>query len=150
MLALKPATLEVYMRREFAAPRAALFAAWTDERLIARWWASRDYTTVACTMDVRPGGAWSRRLMAPDGKLISERGIYREVVVPERLVFTYSSEGLRIVDRETLVTVTFIDRGPRTVLILRHSELPTEEARAFHDAGWARCLDRFTTNLPES
>jgi uncharacterized protein YndB with AHSA1/START domain len=149
-LTFRPAALEVFMRREFAAPRAALFAAWTDERLIARWWASRDYTTVACAMDVRPGGAWSRRLMAPDGKLISEHGIYREVVAPERLVFTYSSEGARVVDRETLVTVTFIDRGPRTVLTLRHSELPTEEARAFHDGGWARCLDRFTTNLPES
>ena len=143
-LALKPATLEVYMRREFAAPRAALFAAWTDERLIARWWASGDYTTLACTMDVRPGGAWSRRLMAPDGGLISEHGVYREVVAPERLVFTYSSEGARVVDRETLVTVTFIDRGPRTVLTLRHSELQTEEARAVHDGGWARCLDRFT------
>ena len=149
-LAFKPATLEVYMRREFAAPRAALFAAWTDERLIARWWASGDYTTLACTMDVRPGGAWSRRLMAPDGGLISEHGVYREVVAPERLVFTYSSEGARVVDRETLVTVTFIDRGERTVLTLRHSGLPTEEARDFHDGGWERCLDRFTTSLPEN
>jgi len=144
MLALRPTTLEVYLRREFAAPRAAVFAAWTDERLIARWWASRAYTTLACKMDVRPGGAWSRRLMAPDGRLINEHGVYHEVVAPERLVFTYSSEGVHIVDRETLVTVTFIDRGPRTVLTLRHSELPTEEARAVHDGGWARCLDRFT------
>ena len=150
MLALRPAGLEVYMRREFAAPREVVFAAWTDERLIARWWASRAYTTLACKMDVRPGGAWSRRLMAPDGRLISEHGVYHEVVAPERLVFTYSSEGVRIVDRETLVTVTFLDRGPRTVLTLRHSGLPTEEALAFHDSGWARCLDRFTTNLPEN
>ena len=88
--------------------------------------------------------------MAPDGKLISEHGVYHEVVAPERLVFTYSSEGVRIADRETLVTVTFIDRGDRTVLTLRHSELPSEEARAFHDGGWARCLDRFTTGLPEN
>lgn len=100
-------------------------------------------------MDVRPGGAWSRRLMAPDGRLINEHGVYHEVVAPERLVFTYSSEGVHIVDRETLVTVTFIDRGGRTVLTLRHSGLPTEEARDFHDGGWARCLDRFTTSLPE-
>ena len=149
-LALRPAALEVFMRRAFAAPRAFVFAAWTDERLIARWWASRAYTTLACTMDVRPGGAWSRRLMAPDGTLISEHGVYREVVAPERLVFTYSSEGGRIVDRETLVTVTFADRGGHTVLTLRHSELPTEEARTLHDGGWARCLDRFTTTLPES
>ena len=88
--------------------------------------------------------------MAPDGRLISEHGVYHEVVTPERLVFTYSSEGVRIADRETLVTLTFIDRGPRTVLMLRHSGLPTEEALAFHDSGWARCLDRFTTSLPES
>jgi hypothetical protein len=46
--------------------------------------------------------------------------------------------------------VTFIDRGGRTVLTLRHSGLPTEEARAFHDGGWGRCLDRFTTTLPEN
>jgi len=150
MLALHSTTLEVYLRREFAAPRAVVFAAWTDERLITRWWASRAYTTLACKMDVRPGGAWSRRLMAPDGRLINEHGVYHEVVAPERLVFTYSSEGVHIVDRETLVTVTFIDRGERTVLTLRHSGLPTEEARDFHDSGWERCLDRFTTNLPEN
>lgn len=150
MLALRPTTLEVYLRREFAASRAAVFAAWTDERLIARWWASRAYTTLACKMDVRPGGAWSRRLMAPDGRLINEHGVYYEVVAPERLVFTYSSEGVHIVDRETLVTVTFLDRGGRTVLTLRHSGLSSEEARDFHDSGWARCLDRFTTSLPEN
>jgi uncharacterized protein YndB with AHSA1/START domain len=150
MLAPGPATLEVYMRRELAAPRERVFAAWTDARLIGGWWAARSYTTLACTMDVRPGGAWSRRLMAPDGRLISEHGVYREVVAPQRLVFTYSSEGGAIVDRETLVTVTFFDRGERTVLTLRHSGLPTEEALALHDGGWARCLDRFTTSLRET
>lgn len=144
-LVVRPAALEVYMRREFAAPREVVFAAWTNERLIGRWWAARTYTTLACSMDVRPGGAWSRRLRAPDGTLFSEHGIYREVVPPERLVFTYSSAGGRIADRETLVTVTFADRGGRTVLTLRHGALPTEEARAFHDGGWARCLDRLAT-----
>jgi uncharacterized protein YndB with AHSA1/START domain len=149
-LAVRPSTLEVFVRREFAAPREVVFAAWTDERLIGRWWAARTYTTLACSMDVRPGGAWSRRLRAPDGTLLSEHGIYREVVAPERLVFTYSSEGGRIVDRETLVTVTFADRGGRTVLTLRHGGLPSEEARTLHDGGWARCLDRFSTSLPEN
>lgn len=149
-LAVRPATLEVFMRREFAAPHDVVFAAWTDERLIGRWWAPRHYTTLACTMDVRPGGAWSRRLRAPDGGLISEQGVYREVVAPERLVFTYSSEGGRIADQETLVTVTFATRGGHTLLTLRHSGLPNEEARALHDGGWTRCLDRFSTALPES
>ena len=87
-LALKPATLEVYMRREFAAPRAVVFAAWTDERLIARWWAPRGFTTLSCEMDVRPGGLWRRRLRAPDGALVTKYGVYREIAAPDRIVFT--------------------------------------------------------------
>ena len=149
MLAVRPATLEVFMRRELAAPREAVFAAWTSERLIGRWWAPRGYETLACTLDVRAGGAWSRRLRAPDGRLISEHGIYREVVAPERLAFTYNSDGGRVVDRETLVTVTFADRGPRMLLTLRHSELPDEQSRAYHDTGWPHCLDRFAAAVPE-
>ena len=138
------------MRREFAAPREAVFAAWTRRA------ADRPLVGGAHLHHARlhDGCAPGRRLepphAAPDGGLISEHGVYREVVAPERLVFTYSSEGGRIVDRETLVTVTFADRGGRTVLTLRHSGLPTEEARALHDGGWARCLDRFTTTLPEN
>ncbi|HYI04180.1 MAG TPA: hypothetical protein VD858_04790 [Reyranella sp.] len=46
-LAVRPATLEVFVRREFAAPRDVVFAAWTNERLIGRWWAARTYTALA-------------------------------------------------------------------------------------------------------
>ena len=148
-VALKPAQ-ELELSRELSAPRERAFAAWTDPEKAARWWVPQDCELVSCKMDVRPGGGWHRRLRVPDGGIIAKWGEYREVVAPERLVFTYSSEGVRIADRETLVTVTFIERGDRTVLTLRHSGLPTEEARAFHDGGWERCLDRFTTDLPEN
>lgn len=147
----RSAGFELVMRAEFAAPCEAVFAAWTDRRLIARWWAAKTYTTLSCEMDVRPGGAWRRLLRRPDGTVLIEYGTYREVVPPERLVFTYNSEGADPVEPETVVTVTLskLSNG-RTRLTLRHSGIDSDAAHAIHEAGWSRCFDRFTKTLPES
>jgi uncharacterized protein YndB with AHSA1/START domain len=92
---------------------------------------------------VRPGGAWRRRMHAPDGALITKYGVYREVVVPERLVFTYNTEGRGIDGPETLVTVTFADLGGRTRLTLRHALFETDAQVSDHEGGWTGCLERF-------
>jgi uncharacterized protein YndB with AHSA1/START domain len=77
-------------------------------------------------------------------------GTYKEVVPPERLVFTYNSEGADPVEPETVLTVAFARLGGgRTRPTLRHVGLETEMARDVHAAGWSRCFDRFTTALPE-
>lgn len=140
---VRPAADELVMTRDIAAPRERVFAAWTDVRQASRWWAPRDFTPLSCEMDVRPGGAWRRRMRAPDGAVVTKHGIYREVVAPERLVFTYTTEGASGIDPETLVTVTFADLGGRTRLTLRHTAFETEAARINHQGGWTSCLDRF-------
>ena len=137
----KPAA-ELVMKREIAAPRAQVFAAWTDVAKAARWWAPRGFTTLACEMDVQPGGLWRRRMRAPDGRLITKHGVYREVVAPERLVFTYNTEGGGIDDPETVVTVTFADRGERTLLTLHHTAFDTEVQARDHEGGWTGSLER--------
>lgn len=149
-LAARSTGFELVMQAEFAASREAVFAAWTDRRLIARWWAAKTYTTLSCEMDVRPGGAWRRLLRRSDGTLLIEYGTYREVVPPQRLVFTYNSEGGDPVEPETVVAVTLARLSDgRTRLTLRHSGIETDAARAIHEAGWSRCLGRFSTTLPE-
>ena len=108
---------ELVITRDFNAPRKQVFAAWTEARLASRWWVPRDFTSLSCEMDVRPGGIWHRRMRAPDGAVFIKHGVYREIVTPERLVFTYITEdGAGIVDPETLVTVTFADLGGQTRL----------------------------------
>jgi uncharacterized protein YndB with AHSA1/START domain len=139
---VKPVT-ELVLKREVAAPRERVFAAWTDVAQAALWWAPRGFTALSCEMDVRPGGAWRRRMRAPDGKLITKYGIYREVTAPERLVFTYNTEGEGIDDPETLVTVTFADLGGSTRLTLRHAAFDTDAQRLDHDGGWSGSLERF-------
>jgi uncharacterized protein YndB with AHSA1/START domain len=134
---------ELVITRVFDAPRDLVFAAWTDPSSAARWWGPQGYTTISCEIDARPGGAWTRRLRSPEGREVFMRGIYREVVAPERLVFTLAIES----DPETLVTITFADVGGKTELTLREAVFETVAARDSHVAGWAGALERLAAFL---
>ena len=147
-LAVKPATFELVIESDFAAPRAVVFATWTEKDLLSRWWAAKSYTILSNEMDVRPGGIWRRRIRRPTGTVFTEYGVYHEVVPTERLVFTYNSEGGDHDEPETIVTVTFADlKDGRTRLTLRHAAIETEASRALHERGWSRCFDRFSSAL---
>lgn len=139
------------LTRLFDAPRDMVFAAWTDPEQAARWWGPKGFTSVACTMDVRVGGAWRRAMRAPDGSQHTARGVYREIIRPERLVFTYAWEDeAGRPKHETLVTLTFADRGDgRTRLTLHQTMFETVAARDDHRGGWSSCLDRFADFLAE-
>ena len=142
---------ELLITRVFDAPRSLVFAAWTQPEHLARWWGPQGFVNVAWEMDVRPGGAWFRRMGAPDGTLYTKRGVYREVVPPERLVFTYvnqAADGTQ--DRETLVTVTFEEQGARTRLTLHHTGFESVLSRDAHEGGWTSCMERFAEYLAAS
>ena len=141
----KPVADELVLTRDIAAPRERVFAAWTDIRQASRWWAPHDVTPLTCEMDVRPGGAWRRRMRARDGTVVTKWGVYREVAAPERLVFTYRTESAGVIDAETLVTVTFADLGDRTRLTLRHTAFESDAARRNHQGGWTSSLERLAT-----
>ena len=143
-----PPAPELIITRVFDAPRSLVFAAWTQPEHLARWWGPKGFVNVAWEMDVRPGGAWFRRMQAPDGTLYTKRGVYREIVAPERLVFTYVNEAADgTLDRETLVTVTFEEQGARTRLTLHHTGFESVEARDAHQGGWSSCMERFADYL---
>lgn len=79
---------ELVITRVLDAPRRVVFKAWTDPAQAVRWWGPRGFTTHSCTMDVQPGGACSLCMRSPEGVEHWRHGVYREVVEPERLVFT--------------------------------------------------------------
>ena len=141
---------KLVIRRVLNAPRSLVFAAWIDEKQAAQWWGPKGFTTVANEMDARVGGEWWRRMRSPEGAEHHSRGFYREIVAPERLVFTFSWEpgGVAGHGPETLVTLTFADLdGDRTELTLRQEVFETASARDAHYHGWSGCLDRFAEHL---
>jgi uncharacterized protein YndB with AHSA1/START domain len=136
--------------RVLDAPRDLVFAAWTDERSAAQWWGPKGFTSVSCTMDARVGGAWRRVMLSPDGVEHRARGVYREILSPELLVFTYAWEDAAgRLGHETLVTLTFRELGGKTELTLRQELFETVAARDDHRGGWAGCLDRFAQYLTQ-
>lgn len=99
-----------------------------------------------CELDLRVGGAWRTCMRSPDGGDHWVGGVYREIVAPERLAFTWAweSQGGEPASEadatETLVTVEFHDRGARTELVLTHVGFPTETGRDGHGEGWSSSL----------
>ena len=74
--------------RVFDAPRELVFKAWTDTKHMAQWWGPNGFTNPVCELDVRAGGAMRIDLRAPNGVVYPMKGVFREVVEPQRLVFT--------------------------------------------------------------
>jgi uncharacterized protein YndB with AHSA1/START domain len=81
--------------RVFDAPRERVWREWTEPERFADWYggAEADIPLDTVSMDVREGGAWRATMFyGPERREIRWEGEYREVVVPERLVFTVTDE----------------------------------------------------------
>jgi uncharacterized protein YndB with AHSA1/START domain len=135
---------DLVITRLIDAPRPLVFKAWTDPDQIARWWGPKGFVTVDHDMDVRPGGAYRFTMRSPQGTDHRKRGVYREVVEPERIVFTFSwiqPDGQP--GHETLITVTLKEEGTKTKLTLHQGVFDTMGWRDDHHIGWSSCLERF-------
>jgi uncharacterized protein YndB with AHSA1/START domain len=150
---------ELVISRIIDASCERVFKAWTDPRQLALWWGPHGMATPVCEMDLRPGGIFRTVMRAPDGTEYPTRGVFLEVVPPERLVFTDAFEPGFQPATEPFVTaiVTFDDlddRARHTVRALHKSVADCErhQQMGFHQ-GWSESLDRLssflaTTRLP--
>ena len=99
-------------------------------------------------MDLRPGGAWRVASRHTDGSETAEQGVFREIVEPERLVFTHAwedEEGRP--GHETLVTVTFADQDGKTRLTFHQAAVHLVEIRDGHVEGWNESFDMLAEYL---
>jgi uncharacterized protein YndB with AHSA1/START domain len=138
---------EITITRIFDAPRALVFKAWTDAAMLAQWWGPKGFTNPVCEIDARVGGAIRIHMRSPDGAVYPMKGEIRELVPPERLVFTniaVDAEGNAIIDGFT--TVRFADEGGKTKLTLqtRGSALVDYAAAYLQgmETGWTMSLDK--------
>lgn len=135
------------IRRVLGAPRSRVFTAWTDPKQVAQWWGPHGFTNPVCELDVRPGGAIRIDMRGPDGTVYPMTGVYREIVEPERLVFTSAArDGAGKPLFEVLNTLTFAEQGGKTTLALQARVVKaTPEAAPYlagMEAGWTQTLER--------
>jgi uncharacterized protein YndB with AHSA1/START domain len=150
--AARAADRALVITRVFDAPRSLVFKAWTDPKDVAQWWGPYGFTNPVCELDARPGGAIRIHMRGPDGTLYPMTGVYREIVEPERLVFTSAAldgEGRPLF--EVLNTVTFAEQGGETTLSTQARVVKsTAEAAPYlqgMEAGWTQTLERLAGYL---
>lgn len=109
---------EIVASRLLDAPRSVVFKIWTEPEHIAKWWGPEGFTNTVHQMDVRPGGVFSLTMHGPDGTDYPNHIVFKEVVVPEKLVYVHG-KGEDHEPGTFHVTVTFEDKQGKTLLTMR-------------------------------
>lgn len=130
------------IRMHLAAGRERVFAAWTEPALLVRWWGPGAEADV----DLRIGGRFRLSMQFDWGAMVAV-GEYREIVEPERLVFTFSWDG-DPTGEETLVTLVLREAEGGTELTLVHEGFDDPAVAANHRAGWLDCVERLADLAP--
>jgi uncharacterized protein YndB with AHSA1/START domain len=166
--AAESAVNQFEVTRQFDAPRALIWKAWTELDRLKQWWGPKSFTMLECTLDLRPGGQFHYHMRGPAGATSADmwgKFVFREIVPPERLVFVTSfsdAEGNTVrapfsadFPLDVMSTLTFQEQGGRTTLLMRGEPLNASEAeRAFFknmfpsmQQGWKGTLDQLAEHL---
>jgi uncharacterized protein YndB with AHSA1/START domain len=107
-----PSDTEILLTRVFDAPRRLVFEAMTKAEYVRRWWCCMDgYTMTVCEVDLRVGGRWRYVMIGPQCGEVAFNGVYKEIVAPERVVY---SEFFEPHPDGIIVTVTLEERDGKT------------------------------------
>ena len=151
--------------RQLAAPAELVFQAWTDPLHLQQWFANPGAPAPSepATVDLRVGGAWRLLMVENENKSYVTGGIYREIVRPTRLVFTFGAEGgwpdldLERLDDAPIITVTLNEADGATEMIVDLGFVDTLEEERVHAwlsmgmrEGLTQTLDRLAPHLERS
>ena len=128
-----PSDREIVMTRVFDAPRDLVFEAHSSCEHMSRWWGPRRYEVAKCDLDFRPGGAWRIVHRGSDGDEHGFRGEFREIVRPERIVWTFEWEGLP--GHVSVQTAEFEEHDGKTTLTATAVFASVEDRDGMLDSG---------------
>ncbi|MGR8935896.1 MAG: SRPBCC family protein [Gammaproteobacteria bacterium] len=142
---------ETVIERTFDAPRALVWRAWTDPEHVRQWWGPKGFDSACCEIELRVGSIFRLQMRAPDGNSYPCRGVFREIVAPERIVYDSTADdshacGAGLPPRSR-VTITFSECNNQTTLTLHTRFISAARRDAADRAGfsssWSQCLGAF-------
>jgi uncharacterized protein YndB with AHSA1/START domain len=146
--------VDLVLERVVDVPPSLLWRCWTEPKHLVRWFTPKPWETVACEIDLRPGGLFSTTMQSPDGTVMPRsNGCYLEVVPEKKLVFTDAlGPGYRP-NAAPFMTAYILfepDRATRTryVAIVQHADEATKkrhEEMGFHQ-GWGTALEQLVAH----
>lgn len=153
---------DLIITRIFNAPRELVWKAWTKPESIKCWWGPKDFTSPIYKIDFHVGGEYLGSMRSPEGQDFWSKGVFHEIIEPERLVMTDSfadKEGNTVPASyygmsgnwplEMLVTVMLEECEGKTKLTLKHSgskSISAEDRNNMHQ-GWNESFDKLAECL---
>jgi uncharacterized protein YndB with AHSA1/START domain len=162
VLLTKTSIQELVIPRIFNAPRELVWEAWTNPVIVQQWWGPRYFTTPYIKIDFRIGGEFQFYTRAPHGKYFWNKGVYQEILFPERIVATYSFSDERgdlipaayyglsqDFPLESLITLVFEEfEKEKTKFTILYQGIPDKDFEKTH-IGWNDSLDKLADSLED-
>jgi uncharacterized protein YndB with AHSA1/START domain len=133
------------------ASRETVWRAWTDPDEAPYWLHPRNITTPReqVEFDVRPGGSYRYTMVSEDGTEYPTVGTYREIVPPDRLVFTWGSPS----DADEIMPVITVElaeqgaAGEQTLMTFQLDGIAGQPGDDDAYDGWAEAFDLLDERL---
>jgi uncharacterized protein YndB with AHSA1/START domain len=84
--------LDLSFKRVVNLPKEKIWRAWTTPELITQWFTPAPWKTIACEIELRPGGIFSTLMQSPEGQDFPNTGCFLEVIPNQRLIWTNAFE----------------------------------------------------------
>ena len=149
--------LDLVFQRVVDVPRELVWRAWTTPEHLMKWFTPAPWKTVACEIDLRPGGRFHTVMQSPEGRKFTNVGCYLEIIENQRLMWTNAlEEGFRPTTASTVcgedaffaftavIALEAHGQGTKyTALVMHGDEASTKrhEEMGFHD-GWGKALEQ--------
>jgi uncharacterized protein YndB with AHSA1/START domain len=137
---------EVVVTRTINGPTRIVFEAFTKAELFRRWWVpkSMGMTLLSCELDARVGGTYRLEFDVGGPEPVAFFGTYVEVQPHSRLAWSNDEGG----EAGSVTTVTFEERGGKTLVVLRET-YPSKEALDAAGTGSAEAMIETYDQLEE-
>lgn len=133
------------MVRKVEATTGAVYAAWTEPRLLARWLAPGADTVTSVTVDLRTGGSFRLEGVNGDGKPYAFSGTYLDLVEDRRVALSWIYDGpVPALRGGTSIVVAELRKLEPSVteLTLTHEKLAARDAAEIYRVSWIECVGK--------
>ena len=103
----EPGKQELFIKREFDAPRDLVFRAYTDPDILVQWLGPKNLKMRIEKNAAKAGEAWRFIHSDASGNEFGFHGVCHELNAPERIIRTFEFEGLPETGHVSLETATF-------------------------------------------
>lgn len=103
----EPGKQEIFIKREFDAPRELVFQAYTDPDVLVKWLGPKNLKMKIEKISTAAGEPWKFIHSDENGNEFGFHGVCHEFRAPEQLIRTFEFEGLPEPGHVSLETATF-------------------------------------------